>query len=89
MAETPNTSDIKDEIRNARANLHRDFDELDHHLHVDVPETFADQVPLIAAGAAALAAVIGFGGTKALKYLAAFGIAAGAAYYVVQQRQRD
>lgn len=89
MADTSATNDIKEELRNARASLQRDIAELDHHLHVDVPETIADQVPLIAAGAAALAAVIGFGGAKAMKYLAAFGIAAGAAYYIVQKQRRD
>lgn len=88
MTETTTTDDIKRELRDARASLHDDFAELDHHLHVDVPETISDKAPIIAAGAAVLGVLLGYSGKKTIKALGVAGIAAGAAFVLLRRMQR-
>ncbi len=84
MAET-NTETAKDEIRRARADIDRDFAELDHQLHVDLMETIRENAPAIAAGAAALGAIVGFSGLKGLKALLALGVSAAAAAFIIER----
>lgn len=87
MSDTSHTEEVKREVRTARADLHRDFAELDHQLHVDVPERIREHAPLIAAGAAVLGALIGFGGAKNVKRLLAIGIPAAAAALYFRRRR--
>lgn len=77
MSET-NTQDLKIEIREARAGVHRDLSDLDRELHVDMMQSVREHAPILAAGAAGLGALIGFGGAKAVKWLVAIGVPAGA-----------
>jgi hypothetical protein len=88
MPDTPDPKDrVKDEIRSARADLRDDVAALDHQLHVDVPAKVSDKAPFITAGAAAVGALIGLGGKKAIKALLAAGAVAAAGAVFVKRRR--
>jgi ApbE superfamily uncharacterized protein (UPF0280 family) len=87
MSEMQSTHDVKEELRAARANLRNHIAELDHQIHTDVPARVSDNAPLIAAGAATLGALIGFGGRKAVKGLLAAGAVAAAGAMFLKSRR--
>lgn len=87
MSELNNTHDLKNEVRSVRADVHADFAELDHHLHVDVPALIGDKAPMIVAGAAVAGLMLGFLAPKTIGRLLAVGIPlALAAAYVQRHR---
>jgi hypothetical protein len=86
MAETPSTEEVKEQIRSARADLRNDIAALDHQVHVDIPARVADNAAILTAGGAALGALIGFGGRKAIKGLIAIGAAAAAGSVLLKRR---
>lgn len=89
MSETTNTTQAKEQIRSARADIDRDFAELDHQLHFDMVERIRDNAPLIVAGSAAVGAIIGYGGMKGVKALLALGVSVVAAAVVMQRMRGD
>lgn len=78
MADMNDPEIIKEELRQARADLRDDVAALDHQLHVDVPARVSDYAPMITGGIAVLGLLIGFGGRKAVKGLLAAGVVAAA-----------
>lgn len=89
MADTSDQDQIKDELRSARADLHADFAELDHQLHVDLPAIIRANAPAVVGAAGAVGLILGLAGPKAIARIIAIGIPiAIAAAYVQRQRSR-